>query len=84
MRVEDFRTVVGELRAGCSYPDVDDTPLHGIALSDFPKGKMVRKEAIVKFLSYQCRYMITDGPEFDEEELSNCLMWLKDKKVVMV
>jgi len=85
MNKKDLKLVVDELRAGKSYPDVDDSALHGIALSDFPKGKVVRKEAVVRFLNYQCRWLFAqDDSEFDEEELTNCLGWLKEKRVVMV
>ena len=82
MNKKDMKVVVNELRNDVSYPGVEDTPLHGLSLPDFPMGKAVRKEAIVQFLRWQCVYIFGDG--IDENELSDMLYLLKEKKVVMV
>ncbi len=81
MTKNDVIVLVNELRENVMYPDADDVPLHGLGLPDFQKGKHIRKEAIVKFLNWQCRYL---GGGFDEEELTECLRLLKVKRVVMI
>ncbi len=80
MTKQDVLVVVKELRENVIYEDVDDSPLHGLGLNDFSVGKYVRKEAIVKFLNWQCRYL---GGGIDENELENCISLLKQKKVIM-
>lgn len=81
MTKQDIKIVVDELRKGVHYPEVDDTPLHGLALPDFEKGKIVRKEVIVNFLNWQTAFL---GGGFDEEELTQDISLLKQKRVVMV
>ena len=81
MTKQDVKVVVDEVRKGVQYPDVDDTPLHGLALPDFPYGKHVRKEVIVRFLNWQSCYI---GGGIDEVELTEDLRLLKQKKVIMV
>ena len=81
MTKAEIREVVDDLRNGKTYPDVDTSPLYGLALEDFPKGKYVRKEVISNMLNWQC--MLLNG-EIDEDELDNCLRWWKEKRVVMI
>lgn len=81
MTKQDMRVVVDELRLHKTYPEVDDTPLEGLALRDFPYGKHVRKECVVKFLNWQCLRL--DGT-IDEEELTQDMFLLKKKRVIMV
>jgi len=81
MTKADVKEVVDDLRNGKTYPGVDTTPLLGLALDDFPKGKFVRKEVISNMLNWQCQLL---NGEIDEQELDDCLTWLKQKKVVMV
>jgi hypothetical protein len=80
MTKRDVKILIDELRAGKSYPEVDEGSLYGLALPDFPFGKIVRKEAIVKFLNWQCGRF--DGT-IDEEELENCIQLFYMKKVIM-
>jgi len=88
MTKAELKLVVDELRAGKTYVDTGNVeavgdvtaPLEGLGLSDFEKGKLVRKEAVIHFLRWQTLRM--DGT-IDEEELSECL-GLLSKKVVMV
>jgi hypothetical protein len=77
----EMKIVVDELRNHKYYENIDIVPLFGIGLSDFPKGKYVTKEAIVNFLGQQCRYF---NGGIDENELTNCLFLLKEKRVIMV
>jgi len=81
MTKADIVEVVNDLRNGKTYPGVDTSPLLGLALSDFPKRKIVRKEVISNLLNWQC--MLLNG-NIDENELVDCISWLKEKKVVMV
>jgi hypothetical protein len=81
MNKNDCIIVVDELRNNISYPDVEISPLSGCGLPDFPIGKMIRKEAIVMHLRWQCKYLNGD---IDEEQLSEELSILKSKKVIMV
>ena len=81
MTKADIIQVVDDLRNGKTYPGVDTSPLFGLALSDFPKGKFVRKEVISNMLNWQC--MLLNG-NIDENELDDCIVWLKQKKVVMI
>lgn len=81
MLKSELKIVVDELRNEKYYENHDIEPLFGIGLIDFIKNKYVTKECIVNFLSYQCR-MFNGG--IDEEELSNCLFLLKDKRVIMI
>jgi hypothetical protein len=81
MTKADIKEVVDDLRNGKTYSGVDTSPLFGLALDDFPKGKYVRKEVISNLLNWQC--MLLNG-EIDEEELDNTLTWLKEKRVVMI
>lgn len=94
MNKYDIKIVVDELRDGKVYVNrgADDQayldkihefmlPLEGLGLSDFPHGKIVRKESIVHFLRWQCNRL--DGT-IDEEELSAILGFLKEKRVIMV
>ena len=81
MTKNEIKEVVDDLRNGKTYPGVDTSPLCGIALSDFPKGKIVRKEVISNMLSWQCQLL---NGEIDENELVDCIGWLKEKRVVMV
>ena len=81
MNKAEIKLVVDELREGKSYPETDISPLSGCGLSDFQKGKMIRKEVIVMHLRWQALYL---NGNIDEEELSSCLEILKTKKVIMV
>jgi hypothetical protein len=81
MNKEEIKVVVQELREGISYPETDIGPLYGCGLDDFPKNKMIRKEVIVMHLRWQCLFF---NGNIDEQELSNSLFILKDKKVIMV
>lgn len=81
MTKKEIQTIVNELRDNISYPGIDISPLLGCGLSDFPLKKMIRKEVIVMHLRWQCLFI---NGNIDEEELSNCLEILKDKKVIMV
>jgi hypothetical protein len=81
MTKAEIKEVVDDLRKHKTYPGVDTTPIHGLGLSDFPKGKYIRREVISNFLNWQC--MLFNG-NIDEEELDNCLFLLKDKRVMMV
>lgn len=81
MNKTEIKLVVNELREGKSYPDTDISPLSGCGLSDFPIGKMIRKEVIVMHLRWQCLFL---NGNIDEEELSSCLYILKSKKVIMI
>ncbi len=81
MTKADIKVLMDEMREG-KYYDTDDSPLHGLALDDFPKGKHVRKEAIIKFLNWQCRYIFGNG--IDEEALSDHIWLLQHKRVVMI
>ena len=81
MTKKEIVTVVNELREETYYPDIDISPLSGCGLPDFPKGKMIRKEAIVMHLRWQCLFL---NGNIDEEELCNELQLLKDNKVIMV
>ena len=81
MNKNELSKVTRELKDGVSYPGIDISPLTGCALSDFPLRKIVSKEAIVMHLRWQCLFL---NGNIDEEELSNCLHILKDKKVIMV
>jgi hypothetical protein len=80
MNKKEIKIVVDELRANKRY-GTDTNILDGCGLSDFPKRKMVRKEVIVDFLQYQCRYL---NGGIDEEELSSNIETLKVKKVIMI
>lgn len=80
MTKKDVKILMEELRARKTYPEVDDGSLYGLALADFPFGKVVRKEAIVKFLNWQCGRF--DGT-IDEEELEECIRLFYIKKVIM-
>ncbi len=90
----EIQSIIDDLRQGKSYVDsslpperyMDQifelmAPLEGLALPDFEKGKMVRKEAIVHFLRWQCLRL--DGT-IDEEELSSCVELLKSNRVIMI
>ena len=77
----EIKEVVNDLRNGKTYPGVDTSPLFGLALSDFPKGKYVRKEVISNLLNWQCQLL---NGEIDENELDECITWLREKRVVMV
>ena len=81
MNKAEIKTVVKELREGVSYPEVDISPLSGCGLSDFPFGKMIRKEVIVMHLRWQCLFL---NGNIDEEELCSCLEIFKWKKIIMV
>lgn len=81
MTKAEIKVVVEDLRNHKTYPGVETEPLCGLALSDFPFGKYVRKEVISNFLNWQCAYL--DGT-FDEPELDNCLQLLKKKRIIMV
>jgi hypothetical protein len=81
MNKADLKIVVNEFRKGISYPMTDISPLSGCGLSDFPIGKIIRKEVIVMHLRWQALYL---NGNIDEEELSSCLDILKTKKVIMV
>jgi len=81
MTKKEIVTVVNELREGTSYPEVDISPLSGCGLPNFPKNKMIRKEAIVMHLRWQCLFL---NGNIDEEELCNDLQLLKENKVIMV
>ena len=81
MTKQDIKTVVDEYRDNKYYPNVSTEPLVGCALPDFPKGKYVRKEAIVNLLRWQCKYL---NGETDEEELTNVISILKIKRVHMI
>ena len=81
MTKQDFKTVVNELRDGKSYPGTDTEPLHGCALSDYPKGQIIRKEVIVEMLRWQCLFL---NGGIDEQELTNMLQIFKTKRIIMV
>jgi hypothetical protein len=81
MTKKEIITIVNELREGTYYPDVDISPLSGCGLPDFPKNKMIRKEAIVMHLRWQCLYL---NGNIDETELSYNLQIFKDKRIIMV
>lgn len=81
MTKKDFQAVVDDLRNGTSYPGVDISPLSGCGLSDFPLRKIIRKEAIVMHLRWQCLFL---NGNIDEEELCNELELLRTNKVIMV
>ena len=81
MTKADIKILMNELRQGKTYEDVEDTPLHGLALDDFPDRKTVRKEAIVQFLNWQTRCL---NGTIDEEALVEHIALLQAKKVVMV
>ena len=81
MTKKEISIVADEFRRHIHYPDIDDTPLYGLGLPDFEKGKYVRKEVVVNFLNWQCGRM--DGT-VDEEEFENCISLFKEKKVVMI
>ena len=81
MTKAEIKEVVNDLRNSKTYPGVDTEPLYGLGLSDFTKGKYVRREVISNFLNWQCMFL---NGEIDEKELDNCLFLLKNKKVVMV
>jgi hypothetical protein len=81
MTKKEIQIVVNELREGISYPEVDISPLSGCDLTGFPKNKMIRKEAIVMHLRWQCLFL---NGNIDEEELCNELQLLKENKVIMV
>ena len=81
MNKAEILIVVDELRNNISYPDVDISSMIGCGLPDFPKGKFVRKEAIVMHLRWQCLFL---NGKIDEEELSNELYLLKKNQIIMV
>lgn len=81
MNKKELKEVVDELRQNVSYDSIDISPLTGCGLSDFPIGKIIRKEAIVQHLRWQC--LNFDG-SIDEEELCTNLEIFKRKKIVMV
>jgi len=81
MTKKELQIVTEELRQNISYPDVEISSLTGCGLSDFPIGKIVRKEAIVMHLRWQCMYF---NGGIDEDQLANELFILKSKKVIMV
>lgn len=81
MNKKEIKVVVQELIEGIYYPETNIGPLYGCGLDDFPKNKMVRKEVIVMHLRWQCLFL---NGNIDEEELTNCLFILKDKKVIMI
>ncbi len=81
MTKAEIKEVVDDLRNGKTYSGVDTSPLLGLALGDFPKGKFVRKEVISNLLNWQCQLL---NGEIDENELDDTLRWLKEKRVVMV
>ena len=84
MTKKEISTVVRELQENRyydSYPSGGGDFLFGVGLSDFPLRKMVPKEAIVNFLSYQCRQL---NGKVDTDELENCINYLTEKKVIMV
>lgn len=81
MNKVEIKIVVEELRTGVSYPEVDTSPLLGCGLSDFPFGKIIRKEVLVMHLRWQCLFF---NGMIDEEELCSCLEIFKYKKIIMV
>lgn len=81
MNKSEIKIVVDELRENKSYPEVDISPMSGCGLSDFPSGKIIRKEAIVMHLRWQCMFL---NGNIDEEELSYELQLLKTNKIIMV
>ena len=52
MTKSDFSVVITDLRTGRIYENssTNENPLDGLALADFPKKKVVRREAIISFL----------------------------------
>lgn len=81
MTKQDLKILVDELRNDVSYPDVDTSPLFGCGLPEFPKRKIVRKEALLMHLRWQCIFL---NGNIDEEELCYNLEIFKDKKIIMV
>jgi len=80
MTKQEIKQIVDDLRANKHYK-TDTSILDGIGLPDFPKSKIVRKEVIVDFLQWQCRYL---NGGINEEELSDCIEALKFHKVIIV
>jgi len=87
---QELKVVVDDLRSGKSYWAEETgaeglmdlmAPLEGLALPDFQKGKMVRRETVVAFLRWQA---LRFNGTVDEEELSECLGLLKQKQVILV
>jgi hypothetical protein len=83
MTKADIKEIMKDFRAPkkSRLTQVDITPLEGLALSSFPKGKFVRKEVIVEFLRYQCTQL---NGEVDDKELNDCFFLLTNKKVNMI
>lgn len=81
MNKNDVKTVVDELRNDVSYPDTDITPLFGCGLPDFPDRKFVSKEVIVSHLRWQCMQL---NGNVDENQLTEEIQVLRDKRVVMI
>ena len=81
MTKKELQIVVDELRNKISSPEVDITPLYGCGLSDFPIGKIIRKEVIVMHLRWQCLFL---NGNIDEDELCLNLEIFKVKRVIMV
>jgi hypothetical protein len=81
MTKADLKLLVNELRQDISYPNVDISPLTGCGLRDFPKCKIIRKEALLMHLRWQCIYL---NGGIDEQELTDNLQIFKDKRIIMV
>lgn len=81
MTKQDLKILVDELRNDVSYPDVDTSPLFGCGLPEFPKRKIIRKEALLMHLRWQCLFL---NGNIDEEELCTNLQIFKDKRIIMV
>jgi hypothetical protein len=78
MNKAEIKVVVNELREGKSYSGTDISPLSGCGLSDFPIGKIIRKEVIVMHLRWQALYL---NGNIDEEELTERLLARLDEKL---
>lgn len=81
MNKKEIKQVIDELRNNISYQEVDISLLLGCGLSDFPIGKIIRKEVIVMHLRWQCLFL---NGNIDEEELCLNLEIFKTKKIIMV
>lgn len=81
MTKDELKEVADEVRAGKSYENSKKSPLMGLALPNFPKETVARKEAIVNHCLWQSARL--DG-KIDEEELQHTLNLLKEKRVIMV
>jgi len=81
MTKNDCKILVNELRNNISYSDIDTSVLFGCGLDDFPKGKIIRKEALLMHLRWQCLFL---NGGIDEQELSDNLWIFKNKRIIMV